>query len=40
VYISIVETTLAPYAEAKPGGPGARLDVVLDQFFPGAGKRA
>lgn len=40
VYIAIVETTLAEYAEAKLGGLEARLDAVLDQFLEGAGKRA
>lgn len=39
VYIAIVETTLAPYAESKLGDIDARLDAVLDQFFHGAGAR-
>lgn len=40
VYIAIVETTLAPYAEGKLGDLEARLDAVLNQFFLGAGKPA
>ncbi len=37
VFIAIVETSLAPYAEEKLGNLDARLDAVLDQFFYGAG---
>ena len=40
VYIAIVETTLAPYAERKLGDLDARMDAILDQFFLGAGQRA
>lgn len=36
VYIALVETTLAPYAEATLGDVDTRLDAVLDQFFYGA----
>jgi AcrR family transcriptional regulator len=38
VYIAIVETSLAPYAEDKLGDAESRLEAVLDQFFLGAGK--
>jgi AcrR family transcriptional regulator len=36
VYIAIVETTLASYAEAALGPLEGRLDSILDQFFSGA----
>ncbi|MBI3243431.1 MAG: TetR/AcrR family transcriptional regulator [Chloroflexi bacterium] len=39
VYIAIVETSLAAYAEQKLGDVDARLEAVLDQFFYGAGKQ-
>jgi len=37
-YIALVETTLAPYAEAALGSVEQRLDVLLDQFFLGASR--
>jgi len=40
VYIAIVETTLAPYAEARLGDLDQRLDTILDQFLNGARQRA
>lgn len=39
-YIALVETTLAPYAEAALGSVEQRLDLLLDQFFCGAGRAA
>lgn len=38
-YMAFVETTLAPCAEDKLGGVGARQDAVLAQFFEGVGRR-
>jgi AcrR family transcriptional regulator len=35
-YIALVETALAPYAEARLGNLDERLDTVLDQFYTGA----
>jgi hypothetical protein len=35
-YIALVETALAPYAEARLGSLDERLDTVLDQFYSGA----
>jgi hypothetical protein len=40
VYIAIVETTLAPYAEARLGALDQRLDTVLDLFLCGASQPA
>ena len=40
VYIALVETTLAPYAEATLGTLEQRLDILLDQFFFGASSGA
>jgi AcrR family transcriptional regulator len=40
VYIALVETTLAPYAEATLGTLEQRLDILLDQFFFGASRGA
>lgn len=38
-YIALLETTLAPYAEARLGDLDQRLDVVLNQFFCGASRQ-
>jgi hypothetical protein len=39
VFIALIETTLAPYAEARLGDLDQRLDTVLDLFISGAGQR-